>query len=173
MRERRVLCYRWGSGVWPRVDLPWWRGRARAAGLHVSARHDAACSSRAPEIARDEPPPCRLLRTEPQDGRQRVALAHLDRRRANGAISVPPSGPDRGRGCHRGGVPAPPHAAVLGRTVGQAERINRTLKDATVKAIHSPTWKRRRPAGSAGDIAAAAADMWFPLIIPVSMRWMM
>src|SRR3954449_5915017 len=46
--------------------------------------HDAACSSRAPKVAREHPGPGRAVRLEPEDGRQ-VEGAHHHGRCADGA----------------------------------------------------------------------------------------
>ena len=93
--------------------------------------HDAAYSSRAPSVAREQPGPCRPLRTEPEDGAQ-VAQADHDRRRADGAEGAEEHGADAGRGSHRGGVP-PEDAAAAGRRAGLPED---TIPNLSRSALH-------------------------------------
>jgi hypothetical protein len=81
--------------------------------------NDAACSSRAPSVEREQPGPCGALRPEPQD-RAQVAQADHDGRCGDGSEGSEEHSADVGGGGHRRGVPAS-HAAAAGRRAGLPE----------------------------------------------------
>src|SRR5215207_9411209 len=82
--------------------------------------NDAACSSRAPSVARRHPGPGRPPRPEPEDGGE-VAGADRHRRRADGPAPAPQHRAERGRGGDRRRVP-PPHPVAARRCPGLPAR---------------------------------------------------
>ena len=73
--------------------------------------NDAASSSRAPSVEREERRLGQTLRAEPQHGDQ-VPDANHHRRRSNGVALAAQHGPHHGRGSHGRGVPAAHPAAA-------------------------------------------------------------
>ena len=91
-----------------------------AAGLHGSARTTPRVRAELQGSQEATRRPGRPLRAEPKDGRQ-MAQAHHDRRRADGTSSAAQLRAHRGRGGHRGRVPAP-HPPAAGRRPGLPAR---------------------------------------------------
>ena len=75
--------------------------------------NDAACSSRAPSVAREQPDPRMPIRPEPEDS-HKVEEARHDGRRADGTKQSPQHRVDAGRGGYDRRIPAP-NAAAAGR----------------------------------------------------------